>query len=98
MIRNLTDEEITAIETAKKETGCKSASKAVMMATKSFRRLIKIVSNLQDENNRLRIENRKLKLCITCVTEAASSIGSILDETSEQNSDLEDTKRKYNKR
>lgn len=94
MIRNLTDEEIAAIETAKKETGCKSASKAVMTATKSFKRLIKIVSNLQEENNRLRMENRKLKLCITCVTEAASSIGTILGTTSEQSNGQENITKK----
>lgn len=80
MIRNITQEEEAAIESAKNETGEKCASKAIMAATLSFQRLTKIISNLQEENKRLRKENQKMKKCVSCVTEAAKRINTALSE------------------
>lgn len=85
MLRNLSDEDKEAVQLAIRETGFKQANRAIMTTLKSFTRLVRIVKNLEEENNRLRTENRKMKKCLSTFTEAVRNIDTILEERELEN-------------
>lgn len=81
IIRNITDKQREAIEIAKRETGYATASQAVITATCSFSRMVRLTRQLQEENLRLKREIRTMKKCVVQVLETAERIRSVMSGT-----------------
>lgn len=81
IIRNITDKQREAIEIAKRETGYATASQAVITATCSFSRMVRLTRQLQEENLRLKREIRTMKKCVAQVLETAERISSVMSGT-----------------
>ena len=73
LIRNLTDDDREAIQTAIKETGYKQASKAMLAVCKGYSRMAKLYKETMEERNRLKKENERMR-------KAMKTILSIQDE------------------
>lgn len=73
LIRNLTDDDREAIQTAIRETGYKQASKAMLAVCKGYSRIVKLYKEMMEERNHLKKENERLR-------NAIKSILSIQDE------------------
>lgn len=73
LIRNLTDDDREAIQTAIKETGYKQASKALLAVCKGYSRMVKLYKETMEERNRLKKENERMR-------KAMKTILSIQDE------------------
>ncbi len=73
LIRNLTDDDREAIQTAIRETGYKQASKAMLAVCKGYSRIVKLYKEMMEERNQLKKENERLR-------NAIKSILSIQDE------------------
>lgn len=73
LIRNLTDDDREAIQTAIKETGYKQASKALLAVCKGYSRMVKLYKETIEERNRLKKENERMR-------KAMKTILSIQDE------------------
>ena len=60
LIRNLTDDDREAIQTAIKETGYKQASKAMLAVCKGYSRMVKLYKETIEERNWRRNTSRKV--------------------------------------
>lgn len=81
LIRNLTDDDREAIQTAIKETGHKQASKAVLAVCKGYSRIVKLYKDILEERNQLKKENEKLRKAIRTVLNIHDELQQYMNDT-----------------
>lgn len=83
LIRNLTDDDREAIQTAIRETGYKQASKAMLAVCKGYSRMVKLYKETIEERNRLKKENEKLKKSIKIILSIQDELQQCVNEDKE---------------
>ena len=74
LIRNLSDEDMEAVNFAIRETGKKQASQALLVMLRSYQRMTLQLRRMAEENQRLVQENSRLKLGLESIRQTSNAL------------------------